>query len=600
MPRTKLFRWRAIVPLLLAFALLALGWWLLLDRLVEQGIEETGAYLVGARVDLESADVRLGEGTVVLRGLQVANPNAPMSNLFEAEEVVADLQWTPLLQRKVAVDTLAVRGMRFGTARDQSGELENPSPQSGAVAREVSAWADAVRLPPLSLEGLGQVVDAAAVDPDSLRTLAAVRTITARADEVRAAWDSALAALDPQPRIDSAQALAQRLEDADLGGLNVIGATRLAGEVRTALSDLGTLEEDVTALGRNAQAGLTDLQTRLSGLAAARQADYAYARGLLKLPSLDAPDISPAIFGDAAIAWVQPVLYWLRLAEEHLPPGIDPRRYPGPKRPRRAGTTVEFPDSASGPRFLMEYGELGVEFAGEGMVAGEYLARVTGLTSDPTLYGKPLELSLSRSGAAVGPSNVGLRALLDHVSAPVIDSLDASLAGVQLPSLDLAALGARLVLGEGTTRLRLARSGDQLGARWSWHAPRARWERLRGTASGEWAEELLWRTVSGLRDVRIEVGLAGAVREPALSVQSNVGQAIAASLRRELGREVERVEREMRAQVDALVSDQVGRARRGVADLQRKYLDEIDGAREALDAVRRQLERELPGGIRIP
>jgi hypothetical protein len=106
--------------------------------------------------------------------------------------------------------------------------------------------------------------------------------------------------------------------------------------------------------------------------------------------------------------------------------------------------------------------------------------------------------------------------------------------------------------------------------------------------------------VSGLRDVRIEVGLAGAVREPALSVRSNVGQAIAASLRRELGREVERVEREMRAQVDALVSDQVGRARRGVADLQRRYLDEIDGAREALDAVRQQLERELPGGIRIP
>jgi uncharacterized protein (TIGR03545 family) len=600
MPRTKLLRWRAIVPLCLVIALLALGWWLLLDRVVERGIEETGAYLVGARVDLESADVRLGEGTVVLRGLQVANPNAPMSNLFEAEEIVADVQWRPLLEKKVAVDTLAVRGMRFGAARDQSGELENPSPQSGAVAREVSAWADAVRAPPFSLEGLGQVVDAAAVDPDSLRTLAAARTLAARADEVRATWDSALAALDPQPHIDSAQALVQRLEDTDLGGLNVIGATRLAGEVRTTISELGTLGEDVAALGRTAQAGLTDLQTQLSGLAAARQADYAYARGLLELPSLDAPDISPAIFGDAAIAWVQPVLYWLRLAEEHLPPGIDPRRYPGPKRPRRAGTTVEFPDAASGPRFLMEYGELGLEFAGEGMVAGEYMARVTGLTSDPTLYGKPLELSLRRSGAAVGPAEVGVRALLDHVSEPVVDSLDVSLAGVQLPSLDLAALGARLVLGEGTTDLQLARSGDQLGARWSWHAPRATWERLRGPASGEWAEELLWRTVSGLRDVRIEVGLAGALREPVLSVRSNVGQAIAASLRRELGREVERVEREMRAQVDALVSDQVGRARRGVADLQRKYLDEIDGVREALDAVRQQLERELPGGIRIP
>ena len=107
--------------------------------------------------------------------------------------------------------------------------------------------------------------------------------------------------------------------------------------------------------------------------------------------------------------------------------------------------------------------------------------------------------------------------------------------------------------------------------------------------------------------MRIEVGLSGAAQGPALTVRSNVGQAVAGSLRRELGREVERVERQARAQVDALVNGQIAQARRSVAGLEGQYRDEIDGALEALAAVRQQLEQEverlggrLPGGLRIP
>ncbi len=615
----SLFRWRAIGPLALLLVLMVLAWLLLLDRVVERGIEETGAYLVGARVDLESADVRLREGSVVLRGLAVTNPGAPMTNLFEAEEIVADVRWLPLLEKKVAVDTVAVRGMRFGTERQESGALDDPSPQSGLVAREVSAWAEGARFPPFSLEGLGQAVNVAAVDPDSLRTLSEARALAGRADAVRAEWDRALATLNPQPHIDSARALVERLQQTDPGRLNVIGATRLAGDVRSAISDLGTLRDGVDALSQTAQASLADVRAQFNALDAARRADYGYARGLLKLPPLDAPDISPAVFGDAAIAWVRPVLYWIRLAEQYLPPGLDPRRYRGPDRPRHPGTTVEFPSETSQPRFLVQHGELGLELAGEGVAAGSYLARVTGLTSDPSLYGEPLELVAQRSQAAVGPRDIRLRALLDHVTAPVIDSLDLALDGFALPSLDLDALGARLVLGEGATRLALARTGDELGARLTFSSPRATWERLAGTenrepgteapqiGSREWAEEFLWRTVSGLREVRIEVQLTGAVQGPALAVRSNVGEAIAGSLRRELGREVQRAEREARAQVDALVSDEVARARRSVAGLETKFRDEIDGALEALGEVGEQLEREverltrrLPGGLRIP
>jgi hypothetical protein len=53
------FRWRAIVPLLLFLALVVGLWVLLLDRTVRRAIEDSGTEAIGARVELAEADLRL-------------------------------------------------------------------------------------------------------------------------------------------------------------------------------------------------------------------------------------------------------------------------------------------------------------------------------------------------------------------------------------------------------------------------------------------------------------------------------------------------------------------------------------------------------------
>jgi len=125
--------------------------------------------------------------------------------------------------------------------------------------------------------------------------------------------------------------------------------------------------------------------------------------------------------------------------------------------------------------------------------------------------------------------------------------------------------------------------------------------------SREWAEDLLWRSVSGISDVEINVQLSGPVERPALAVGSNVGVAVAQSLRRELGREIERAENEIRARVDEIVLEQVTRAERALDGLRTRLTDEVapltaqvTELEEQLEQEIRNLTRRLPGGLRIP
>jgi uncharacterized protein (TIGR03545 family) len=589
-------------------ALLIAAWWLYLDRLVEHAVEETGAAIVGARVDVARADVRLREGAVVLHGLEVTNPDAPMTNLVEVREVVANVRVAPLLEKQVVVETLAVRGVRFGTPRRTSGELRDRAPESGRVWREVNGWASQLRIPSFSLEGLGGVVDVDAIRPESLRTLAQAQATVARADSLRRGWEERLRALDPRPQIDSARALIERIQRADPLRLGVSGVTQLVASGRSTVTALGGLRDRVAELEGAVRGGVEGLAADVGRFDDMASADLAYARSLLRLPSLDTPTVSPALFGQTAIAWLKPVLYWVHVAEEYLPPGLDPKRHTGPRRARASGTTVAFPGRAAFPRFLLEYGETDLELGGRGAAAGRYAALIRGLSSAPALTREPLTIAVARTEAVQGPRELRLGAELRHGERPIRDSVALLVRGITLPAIDLSAIGGRLLLGEGASQFSLARAGDDLSAHLRWVSDAVRWARADTAVaaaaaqigSGAWARDLLWRTLSGLERVEIDMRLRGSLRRPALSVSTNVAQAVAQSLRRELGREIERAEQQVRAEVDRLIQPRVAEARARVEAVRDQVQAVVAAQRAEVDEVRETLERELRTLTRIP
>ena len=570
---------------------------LLLDGAVEGAVEDTGADIVGARVDVDRADVRLAEGRILLERVQVANPDAPFTNLIEVAEVAVDLRVEPLLAKKVVISSADVRGVRFGTPRETSGELENPSPESGRLWREVNEWADRVVLPALRLDGLGDVVAVDAISDDSLSTLARSRALVEQGDSLLVRWRRDIGNLDPRPLLDSAQALAEQLGQLPRTPQGALQGVRLVRIGRDLMTRLSSMASDIQAFDSLLATDVDGLRTSVQGLAPAMEADLAYARRLLRLPSLEQPDFSPVVFRETAISWLKPVLYWAHTAERVLPPGLDPRRRPGPTRPRASGTTVTFPGGATYPSFLLEQGALDLEIGGAGLGAGRYQAQVRGLTSEPGLSGQPMVFEVFRGDAARGPGSIAVRASLHHASRPLRDSVQVRLSQVDLPAIDIPRVGARLVPGSGELDFELARVAGEIDARFRWASDAVEWEggpTTQGSAapvgSRAWVTEFLWRSLAGVRRLDLEMGFRGSLSDPEVWIRSNAGSAIAESLRAQVSAEVQEAEARLRSEVDRRISPVLADARRRVAELEEEATDQLGPLLREVEAARARLE----------
>ena len=597
--RRGIVRWKGIIPLVLILLAIVVLWLTLGENLLRNTIEEAATKFLGTEVDIARLDVSLRDATVELRGVSIADPFDRMRNLVEADRVRGVLEGRPLLERKIILRTLVLGGMRTGTSRRTASA---PAPKNGfaaATLRSLDAWAARLRKPVASFTPI-DTIRSIVLDPTQLATVKRALEAEARADSLRDGLLASYRGLALQPVLDSARAVTTRLKGANPRTLGIDGTRQAVADVRRTIAQVDSAKKRVEALARDAKTSVAMVDDELHALDDARRADYAFARSLLKLPSIEGPDLGGALFGDVSIDRFQKIMYWAEMAQKYVPPGLLPREKPGPKRLRMAGSTVSFPKAREYPDFLLKRGDIALAIGGKNAAAGDYAATITNVTTMPALVREPTRFTLTRRSTAGVVASIDSRGVLDHVGGRIRDSLGVTASGVTLPSFPLPGLPIRANLGAGNSRIDVLRVGNRIAARWTMNAPSVAWQRTAVTAGAgapngvrNQMEALALRVIEGVDDLSVTADLTGDIAKPTLTVRSNLDQLLADRLRAVGGEELAKAETKVRAQVDRIVEEKTAPIRAKADSLRAEGEQRVAEARARLDEEKQKLDERL-------
>lgn len=527
----------------------------------------------GAKVDVGSLRTKWLKGTLTITGVEVADPDAPMTNTLSFERAAFILDVSAALRGKGVVREASVTGVRFGSARRRDGRLPAappPSKLSLAVREKLGFDKNA------SVSTQVKSNAAAEVDAAKLTGLKKVEDAKAKVKDVETRWKDKPAELKAIET--EARAVAEQLKALGSGGNDAASVLRKATEAQKAQAKLKELIKRSEAIRAEAQKDLADAQAAVKEVDALRQKDLNGLLDAAGLPTLDTESLTRRLLGPQAAGKIATALKWMRWAREQ---SAAKKAATPPKPPRRRGVDVEFPLAHSYPQLLLENAKLGGELSAE--QAGRAVALdglLTGVTSNPKLYGKPARLELA--GRTEGLA-LNLKARLDQQLEPVAVTLEFDGSGFPLAGTALGdgEVGGTLTAGTARVNGVIRSAGDE----WKGEIlatvtgmsiePKVA---LTGTAG-----RLVSDALKSLPGFTAKVGISGREDDLKFAVSSDLGTAVAGAMKKAVAGEFEAQRKALEAKVNALYDEQMKGVRAQADGLGKQVLGPLDAQKGELD-----------------
>ena len=401
----KWVRWWGIVVFILII-LLTLGvWYLLADRIITNNIEKTGEFIVGAKVDVGKVNLTLIPLGISLNDLKVADPNSPMQNLIDVDNIHFHLDGKYLFERKVIINDMVVDGLKFNTKRKKSGEIK------GAEPLTVKHAIDGFILPLFDLSKLESFVK-----QEKLQSIDALMDVSQDIKRVENEWNASIRMI---PNMEDIQGYQNRI--------NVIVADikkNKVSELITHARRIKRLKEEIDKDIENIKLNKKSMLIDIDSLETKKNRALGYIdKNIAKLREKYTPDIrgfknfSKYIFKDDVLQQIDEGLVWYNKLEplfDYTYKNLNEDYY-GNEPTLFDGIDVQFPEHNPKPSFFIELAKLSFEY-GIGNLSGE----IQNFTTQQNISGLPTSISLSGSNLDFAES-VNISGLINHVNSKSVE-----------------------------------------------------------------------------------------------------------------------------------------------------------------------------------
>ncbi|MCZ6800855.1 MAG: TIGR03545 family protein [Nitrospirae bacterium] len=378
----KWIRWWGLgVFLFLALAMTAL-WVLVVDSIVKQKIEEEGTAAVGAKVELDHADLTLFPTGLSLTRLQVTNPNEPMTNAVEIAKLSMGLDGLLLLRRKVIIDEMIITGVKFGTVRTTSGAIDDRSRQPSPDSDDSG---DGFQLPPFEVPDVNKILQEE--DLETLKLIEAIQTDIQREKEL---WRTRLKDLPGKAQFAKYQARIKGLKSSTKGGLG--GILRGVEEAKSIKQDIERDLEKLKGARTEFEEKIALVKKRIAQARVAPKNDIQRLKEKYSLSPEGLANLGQTLLGQQVGAQLKEAVGYYEMVKPYLEGGTGglPQE-PDEQTPERGkGIDIRFTEFQPLPDFLIRVAKVSFN-----LDIGEITGTINNITPDQVTLGSPLTFAFS-------------------------------------------------------------------------------------------------------------------------------------------------------------------------------------------------------------
>jgi uncharacterized protein (TIGR03545 family) len=610
-------RWKAVIPISIILIGICVSVFLFGNLIVKGTIEKIGSSIVGAKVEISKLKLSLSKLSIEIRGLQVTNPSDCWKNLFEVKKIRFALTPGALLSKKIVIDEMSVANIAYGTKRESSGRLrkkvKKPSKKKKPSGKPTFFGSgkkmltkEFTKLPISDMESLKKKVDVKKiVDIENLESMKHINSLKNDIRTKSEYWDNTLKRLKTADEINR---IGNRVKEINIEEVKQIKDIRdidkikqKAEEVKSIKRSLETIKGDIDKKQKRLNSDFAGMTTKFNEIDRIRKNDYKMLMNKVQ-GGVNTQSIAKTLFGPIWVERVNTGLYWLDKARKYMPKK-SPDKPEKPKKQRAKGMYVSFPRKNSYPSFLLREMFISIDKKEEADVSsgGYFKGKVEGVTSNPSLYGKPTLIDIQRTDP-----RISFKGVLDHTTDDAKDNfnltfLDADMSGFEIGDNPL--FPPRVSKGKADIKINLSIEKDYLDMGFNADlrnikfsskdtAGGTRPEPVEGTRPEpvEGATSWLAKELAGVMSKADKITLEGRIYGPGdklkIKIKSNLDTLLSARINQLVGEQLKETGAKIRSEVDSIIEGE----RKNVLDSINSKKKEVTGI---LDIHQKQVQKNI-------
>ncbi len=576
-----------------------------LDTMVKKTFINSGEEIFKSVVDIKKVDVQLLRSRLEIHGVQIADKDNEFKNLFEAEKIVFDYEFIPLLMKKVIIDNIELSGFATGTKRGKSGKLpekrikeiekkEEKTKKENKVFAGISAKIKDKANNEIKKLPVTRTIDKAInlkdkkiedlIKKEDTQSYKTIIQSKSRIEESKQQIENKINILNIEKRSEEIKQKADSFKSIKVSGVSDIPAAQAKlKELDAIKNEINSIKKDVDSIKNEVDQFVKFTANIPDDIQNAKDNDIQIIMSKMDLDVLNAKDIETAIVGPIWKSRIDKLFQIISFVNKHIPEGKKTKKKGYYQVVRKKGTDFHF--LADKPSFWIKNIKMSKSDKTDGIgISG----KITDLCFEQNLINKPCiaELNGKKQNKTIGVS-IKIDRISDINDVYLIKASGFSTEDAGLNSMDYG--NVKFVNGSIDAYIKANMDEKKIKIEGNVDISRIKFD-----ASDK--QDILFTVLSSIESMKININAVAVEPDFSISITSDILNKLDAALKKVYGKKMQEARAEIEKQLNNLIKNENDKlnqlSKQSTMDLKNKVSD-ITKNTQSLDTYVDNIKKDI-------